>query len=85
MLGTYLSHSIQILSMKGEIVQVELPKSALDLAEENGLSKEKLGDILKQFAMLEIVGTLSKLDTKQAEKLSDEMKAASWKKIKQKL
>ena len=71
--------------MKAETIPVEIPHDVLKLAEEKGISKEKLRETLKEFAMLEIVSALGKLDTKQAEKLSDEIKAMSWKKIKSKL
>lgn len=71
--------------MKAETIPVKLPEDALKLAEERGLSREKLGEVLKEFALLEIVSNIGKIDEKQAEKLSDEMKATSWKKTKTKL
>ncbi len=71
--------------MKAQTIPVELPENALKLAEERGISKEKLGEILKEFALLEIVSNAGKLDVRQAEKLSDDMKAVSWKKTKARL
>jgi hypothetical protein len=70
---------------KAETIPVQIPKDMLKSAEEIGLSKEKLSETMKRFAILEIVSNLSKLNKEEAERISNEMKAKVWKKTKEKL
>lgn len=81
----FLSHKVPIVFMKVETIQVDLPKEIVKSAEEAGISKEKIREMLKSFAVLEITANLSKLDKKEAESISKSVKAVAWKKTKKKL
>jgi hypothetical protein len=60
--------------MVTETVQVEIPADVLQLAERNGMSREKMSVLLRDFAILDIVASSSKVTKKDAEKLSREIK-----------
>lgn len=71
--------------MKAETIQFELPKDIVESAKKMGFTKEKIGEMSKSFVILEVVANSGKLDKIQAEKISDNLKAISWKKTKKKL
>ena len=67
--------------MVTETVPVEIPIEILELAERNGLSREKISALLRSFAVLEVLASSSKLSKKDAEKLSREIKISAWKRL----
>jgi len=67
--------------MVTETVPVEIPAEILQLAERSGISREKMSALLRDFAVLEILASSSKLTKKNAEKLSREIKASAWKRL----
>ena len=71
--------------MKAETIQVDLPKEIMRSAEEAGISRAKISEMLRSFAVMEITANLSKLDKKEAEKISKSIKASAWKTTKKKL
>jgi hypothetical protein len=71
--------------MKAETIQFELPRDIIESAKRMGFTKEKISEISKSFVILEVVANSGKLDKAQAEKISDSIKAISWKKTKEKL
>jgi len=71
--------------MKSETIPVELPKDILKAAEAMGLTKEQIKERLQSFAVVELVSNIGNLSQKDAEKISDKIKAAAWQKMKQKM
>ena len=71
--------------MKAETIQFELPEQIIETAKKIGLTKDKISEMSKSFVILEVVANSGKLDKVQAEKISDGIKAISWKKTKKKL
>ncbi|MBI3413382.1 MAG: hypothetical protein HY051_04880 [Candidatus Aenigmarchaeota archaeon] len=71
--------------MKNETIAVEIPKKILQIAESQGIGKEKISELMKSFAILEVTALTSKMSEKDVKNLSDDMKASAWKKVKQKL
>ncbi len=67
--------------MVTETVPVEIPVEILQLAERSGISREKMRALLRDFAVLEVLASSSKLTKKDAEKLSHEIKASAWKRL----
>ena len=68
-------------SMVTETVPVEIPAEILELAERSGISREKMGVLLRSFAVLEVLASSSKLTKRDADKLSREIKVSAWKRI----
>lgn len=64
------------------LLQVELPKKIIKSAEDLGITKEKLSETMKRFAILEVTSHQSKLNKEDIEKISNKIKAAAWKKTK---
>jgi len=56
--------------MVTETVLVEIPIEILRIAERNGISREKMSALLRDFAILDVLASSSKLTKKNAEKLS---------------
>ena len=48
----------------------------------NGISREKMSALLRDFAVLDVVASSSKLTKKDAGKLSHKIKIAAWKRLK---
>jgi hypothetical protein len=71
--------------MKTETIQFELPNDIVESAKRIGFTKNKISEMSKSFVILEVVANSGKLDKIQAEKISDNIKAVSWKKTKKKL
>ena len=71
--------------MKAETIQFELPREIIESAEKIGFTKDKISEMSRSFVILEVVANSSKLDMAQAEKISDNLKAISWKKTKKRL
>ena len=71
--------------MKTETIQFELPNDIVESAKRIGFTKNKISEMSKCFVILEVVANSGKLDKIQAEKISDNIKAVSWKKTKKKL
>ncbi len=67
--------------MVTETVPVEIPTEILQLAERSGISWEKMSALLRDFAVLEILASSSKLTKKDAEKLSRQIKVSAWKRL----
>ena len=67
--------------MVTETVAVEIPAEILRLAERSGISREKIGALLRDFAVLDIMASSSKLTKKDAERLSREIKVSAWKRL----
>lgn len=67
--------------MVTETVPVEIPAEILQLAERSGISREKMRALLRDFAVLEVLASSSKLTKRTAEKLSREIKVSAWKRI----
>ena len=67
--------------MLTETVPVEIPAEILRLAERSGISREKMSTILRDFAVLNIVASSSKLTKKDAERFSREIKISAWKRL----
>ncbi len=77
-----LGHAISCGSMVTEAVPVdEIPAEILELAERNGLSREKMSALLRDFAVLEVLVSSSRLSKKDAERLSREIKISAWKRL----
>jgi hypothetical protein len=74
-------HALWCGRMATETVPVEIPAEILQLGERNGISREKMSALLRDFAVLEILASSSKLTRKDAEKLSSEIKVAAWKRL----
>jgi len=68
--------------MVTETVPVEIPAEILQLAEQSGISREKMSALLRDFAVLDILASSSKLTKKDALKLSHQIKASAWKRLK---
>jgi len=70
--------------MKGmnETIQIVLPKEIMKKAEERGVDIERFKDTVKAFALLDITARASRLSKKQAEAISEKIKASAWKKVK---
>jgi len=68
--------------MRTETIKIEVPKEMLQSASRSGLSRRRLAETLKGFAILEIAANLSKLDLKRAREISREIKVKAWEKIK---
>jgi hypothetical protein len=68
--------------MVTETVPVEIPIEILRIAERSGLSREKMSALLRDFAMLDVLASSSKLTKKDAEKLSRKIKISAWKRLK---
>jgi hypothetical protein len=64
-----------------ETIPVEIPAEIFQLAERNGISREKMSRILRDFAVLEVLASSSKLAKKDADKLSHEIKTLAWKRL----
>ena len=60
---------------------MEIPAEILQLAERSGISREKISALLRDFAVLEILASSSKLTKKDAEKLSREIRVSAWKRL----
>jgi hypothetical protein len=67
--------------MVTEIVPVLIPAEILQLAERSGISREMMSALLRDFAMLEILASSSKLTKKDVDKLSREIKVSAWKRL----
>jgi len=67
--------------MVTETVPVEIPAEILQLAERSGISREKMSALLRDFAVLDILASSSRLTKKDAEKLSREVKVSAWKRL----
>jgi hypothetical protein len=67
--------------MVTEIVPVEIPVEILQLAERSGISREKMSALLRDFAVLDVMASSSKLTRKEAERLSREIKVSAWKRL----
>ena len=67
--------------MVTDTVPVESPAEILQLAERSGISKEKMSALLRDFAVLEVLASSSKVTKKDAEKLSHEIKVSAWKRL----
>lgn len=65
-----------------ETIQITLPKEILEKARERGVDIDSFKDTVKTFALLDITAKTSKLSKKDAESLSEKIKAIAWKKIK---
>ena len=65
-----------------ETIQISLPKEILEKARERGVDIDSFKDTVKTFALLDITAKTSKLSKKDAESLSEKIKAIAWKKIK---
>ena len=74
-------HVLSCGKMVTETVPVEIPAEILLLAERSGISREKMSALLRDFAVLDIVASSSKLTKKDAEKLSREIKVSAWKRL----
>ena len=68
--------------MVTETVPVEIPAEILQLAEQSGISREKMSALLRDFAVLDILASSSQLTKKDALKLSHQIKASAWKRLK---
>jgi hypothetical protein len=68
-------------SMVTETVPVEIPIEILQLAKRSGISREKMSTLLRDFAVLEVLASSSKLTKKDAEKLSHDIKISAWKRL----
>ena len=68
--------------MVTETVPVEIPAEILQLAERSGMSREKISVLLRDFAMLDVLASSSRLTKKDAEKLSRKIKVSAWKGLK---
>lgn len=68
-------------TLVAETIPVEIPAEILQLAERNGISREKMSRILRDFAVLEVLASSSKLSKKDAEKLSREITSSAWKRL----
>ena len=68
--------------MVTETVPVEIPAEILQLAERSGISREKMSALLRDFAVLDILASSSRLTKKEAEKLSRTIKVTAWKRLK---
>lgn len=68
-------------TMASETVPVEIPTEVLQLAERSGISREKMSVLLRDFAVLDIIASSSKLTKKDAVKLSRKIKVSAWKRL----
>ena len=68
--------------MATETVPVEIPAEVLQLAERNGISREKISALLRDFAVLDVLASSSRLTKRDAEKLSRKIKLSAWKRLK---
>ena len=60
---------------------MEIPAEILQLAERSGISREKMSALLRDFAVLGILASSSRLTKKDAEKLSRKIKVSAWKRL----
>ncbi len=60
-------------------MKVELPKEIIKSAEKIGMSKKDLIETMKDFAILDVIANLSKLDEKEAGSLIKKIKESAWK------
>jgi len=67
--------------MVTETVPVEIPIEILQLAQRSGISREKMSALLRDFAILDVLASSSKLTRRDAEKLSREIKVSVWKRL----
>jgi hypothetical protein len=63
-------------------VSVEIPIEILRIAERSGISRERMSTLLRDFAVLDVLASSSKLTKKEADKLSRKIKIAAWKRLK---
>ena len=75
------THELLCGRMVTETVPVEIPTEILQLAERIGISREKMSALLRDFAVLDIMASSSKLTKREAEKLSREIKDSAWKRL----
>ena len=68
--------------MATETVPVEIPAEVLQLAERNGISRGKISALLRDFAVLDVLASSSRLTKRDAEKLSRKIKLSAWKRLK---
>ena len=61
---------------------MEIPTEILQIAKRSGISRERMSALLRDFAVLEILTSSSKLTKKDAEKLSRKIKVSAWKRLK---
>ena len=61
---------------------MEIPAEILQLAERSGISREKMSALLRDFAVLDILASSSRLTKKDAAKLSRKIKVSAWKRLK---
>ncbi len=76
-----LRHALSCGTMVTETVPVQIPAEILRLAERSGISREKMSALLRDFAVLEVLASSSKLTKKDVEKLSREIKVSAWKRL----
>lgn len=74
-------HALSCGRMVTETVPVEIPVEIIRLAERSGISREKMSALLRDFAVLEVLASSSKLTKKDAEKLSRGIKVSAWKRL----
>ena len=71
--------------MKSEQVTLEIPQKLIQIAENEGMDKEKIKQMMQSLAILELGALTSKIRDKDIESLSKIIKDSAWKKTKNKL
>jgi hypothetical protein len=67
--------------MVTETVPVEIPAEILQLAERSGITRQKMSSLLRDFAVLNVLASSSRLTKKDAAKLSRMIKVSAWKRL----